>query len=95
MPRKLNLPNVPVPPPMPDELAQLKLLTPRQNQVARMVANGMSYRAIAEELGIMEVGVTSAMKHAYRKIDAHRREDVVRLVIWDTALRYLSDRLPR
>lgn len=47
------------------------LLTPRELEVIRLLAQGCTYGRIADRLDISEHTVTSHIKNAYRKLDVH------------------------
>jgi DNA-binding NarL/FixJ family response regulator len=53
-------------------------LTGRETQVLRMVAGGLSSRAISEQLAISADTVNAHVKSIYRKLGVHNRAQVVR-----------------
>ncbi|HEY1490472.1 MAG TPA: helix-turn-helix transcriptional regulator [Verrucomicrobiae bacterium] len=72
-PRSRRLPRRPRP------FKQRPELSPRQNEVARLVVNGLSNSEISAELGIT-VGTVKATVHAiYNRIGASKRID---LIVW-------------
>ena len=56
-------------------------LTPREEEVLTMLAEGLSARVIARRLTISERTVTSHLDHAYRKLGVNNRVDAVREAI--------------
>jgi len=48
------------------------MLTERERDVLRLLAQGCSYSQIGERLGISLHTVTSHIKNAYRKLGVHR-----------------------
>ena len=46
-------------------------LTPREIEVLRLLACGLTYALIADRLGISEHTVTTHIKNTYRKLDVH------------------------
>ncbi len=46
-------------------------LTPRELDVLRLLARGLTYTLIADQLGISEHTVTTHIKNTYRKLDVH------------------------
>jgi DNA-binding NarL/FixJ family response regulator len=63
----------------PRPFKQRPELSPRQNEVARLVVNGLSNSEIGAELGIT-VGTVKATVHAiYNRIGASKRID---LIVW-------------
>jgi len=61
-------------------------LTPRQREVAELVARGLSDKAIARELGLSTETVKAHLKHAAERIpgDGRRRYKVM---VWFFSLR--------
>ncbi len=53
------------------------LLTPRQRQILRMLANGMSTQQIAEELHITRETVRNHVRAILRALDAHSRLEAI------------------
>ena len=49
----------------------LAVLTPREVDVLRLVANGCTYSQAAQQLGISPHTVVTHIKNAYRKLDVH------------------------
>lgn len=47
------------------------MLTPREIEVLRHIARGLSYAEVGDELGVSTNTVTSHVKNAYRKLDVH------------------------
>ncbi len=46
-------------------------LTRREIEVLRLLARGLTYALIADQLGISEHTVTTHIKNTYRKLDVH------------------------
>jgi DNA-binding NarL/FixJ family response regulator len=55
-------------------------LTPREWEVVDLVAKGLGTREIATELVLSEETVYTHIKHVYRKLDVHTREEAVAAV---------------
>jgi len=49
----------------------LAVLTPREVDVLRLLANGCTYSQAAQRLGISTHTVVTHIKNAYRKLDVH------------------------
>lgn len=47
------------------------MLTPRETDVVRLLASGLSYARIGEQLGVSPHTVTSHIRNAYRKLEVH------------------------
>jgi DNA-binding CsgD family transcriptional regulator len=47
------------------------MLTPRETDVVRLLASGLSYARIGERLGVSPHTVTSHIRNAYRKLEVH------------------------
>lgn len=47
------------------------MLTPRETDVVRLLASGLSYAKIGEHLGVSPHTVTSHIRNAYRKLEVH------------------------
>ncbi len=58
----------------------LKLLTPRQAQIAKLVANGLTNRQIARSLGLSEWTVINHLRQVMQKLKCPSRVHVARLV---------------
>ena len=56
-------------------------LSPRELEVARAVARGLTNSAIADELGIRLRTVTSHLDHIYTRLGIRSRTDLARIVI--------------
>lgn len=56
-------------------------LTPREIEVVRLLARGMSNKAIAHSLGIAEITGRLHLHHAFRKMGAGNRADAVRIAM--------------
>ncbi|MHC4218324.1 MAG: response regulator [Planctomycetota bacterium] len=67
----------------PDRAASSKiaLLTPRERQILRMIANGMSRTAIAEQLCRSPMTIDNHRKSILKKLDIHDRVELVRYAI--------------
>ena len=56
----------------------LKLLTPREEQVVALVANGLSNREIAQELGLSEHTVKKYLFRIFDKLGISSRVEIGR-----------------
>lgn len=56
-------------------------LTPREIEVVRLLASGMSNKAIAHELGIAYITGRLHLRNAFRKMGATNRADAVRVAM--------------
>jgi DNA-binding NarL/FixJ family response regulator len=56
-------------------------LTPREEQVLAALADGLSYKQIAGELGISIDTVRSHIRSLYRKLDVHCVAEAVRAAL--------------
>lgn len=63
-----------------DNGGALKVLTPRQAQIARMVADGLTNRQIARSLGLSEWTVINHLRQVMQKLKCPSRVHVARLV---------------
>jgi RNA polymerase sigma factor (sigma-70 family) len=61
--------------------SRLEQLTQREREVIRMVAQGMSNKVVAENLGISEKTVQVLRGSAYRKLDLHNAAEIARLLL--------------
>ncbi len=61
--------------------SRLEQLTQREREVIRMVAQGMSNKLVAENLGISEKTVQVHRGSAYRKLDLHNAAEIARLLL--------------
>src|SRR5262249_18749831 len=55
-------------------------LTPREGEILEHLSTGLSYKAVAERLGVGLDATRSHIKQIYRKLEAHSREEAVRHV---------------
>ena len=55
-------------------------LTPRQREIADLMAKGQTFGAIARELGIVEGYVKRRMSDAYRKVGVRNGRELVELL---------------
>ncbi len=62
------------------DLPALRLLTPREQVVAELVAGGLANRAIARRLGLSVRTVTSHLDHVYARLGIHSRASLASLV---------------
>jgi len=53
------------------------MLTPRETDVVRLLACGLSYAEIGERLGVSTHTVTSHIRNAYRKLEVHNAASAV------------------
>jgi DNA-binding NarL/FixJ family response regulator len=56
-------------------------LTPREIEVVRLLARGMSNKVIAHELGIADITGRLHLRNAFRKMGAGNRADAVRIAM--------------
>jgi DNA-binding CsgD family transcriptional regulator len=56
-------------------------LTEAELRVARLAANGLTNRAIADELSLSPHTVESHMRHAFHKLDLRSRVELTRVVL--------------
>jgi DNA-binding NarL/FixJ family response regulator len=61
--------------------SKIALLTPRERQVLRMIANGMSRTAIAEQLCRSPMTIDNHRKSILKKLDIHDRVELVRYAL--------------
>ena len=61
--------------------ARLENLTAREREVIRMVAQGMSNKALADTLNISEKTVQVHRGSAYRKLGIHNAAEIARMMI--------------
>lgn len=64
-----------------EEPAEVPELTPRETQVLRLVAMGMSYKQIAAELGLSHRTVQNHVQNTLTKLQLHNRVQLVRFAI--------------
>lgn len=64
-----------------DFRARLELLTQREREVIRMVAQGCSNKEVAREFGISEKTVQVHRGAAYRKLELHNAAEIARLLM--------------
>ncbi|MFI5758425.1 LuxR C-terminal-related transcriptional regulator [Streptomyces sp. NPDC051569] len=62
------------------DVPALEALTPRQSQIARMVADGLTNRQIARSLELSEWTVINHLRHVMQKLNCPSRVHVARLV---------------
>jgi DNA-binding CsgD family transcriptional regulator len=55
-------------------------LSPREREVLEFIANGLSTPFIADKLCISRSSVKTHIKHIYRKLDVHKRDDLITLI---------------
>ncbi len=63
------------------EVSKLALLTDRERQILRMIANGMSRKAIAERLSRSPMTIDNHRKSILKKLGIHDRVELVRYAI--------------
>ncbi len=63
------------------EVSKLALLTERERQILRMIANGMSRKAIAERLSRSPMTIDNHRKSILKKLGIHDRVELVRYAI--------------
>lgn len=64
-----------------DFRSRLELLTQREREVIRMVAQGYSNKEVAAEFGISEKTVQVHRGSAYRKLEIHNAAEIARLLL--------------
>ena len=64
-----------------DFRSRLELLTQREREVIRMVAQGCSNKEVAREFGISEKTVQVHRGAAYRKLELHNAAEIARLLM--------------
>ena len=69
------------PPPPPSAAVQLEALTPRERDVLRGVAGGLTNKAIAADLGISRRTVEAHRESLMRKLEIHSVAGLTRLAI--------------
>jgi PAS domain S-box-containing protein len=65
----------------PDRAAGLTALSPRERQVALLVARGFGTTVIATTLGLQDSTVRAHLKAVYRKAGCHTRVELAQLVL--------------
>ena len=58
-----------------------KGLRPREREIARLVARGLSNKEIARELGLTEGGVKGHLHSVFQKLGIRRRSDLIILAV--------------
>ena len=76
-------------PPGTDVTTPAAQLTGREQEVADLVAHGLSNAAVARRLYLSPATVATHVSHILRKLDVHTRTDIAR----ESALRTLAPRL--
>lgn len=59
----------------------LQILTPREVQVAALVAKGLQYRAIGQELGISPATVKAHIRRSFAKLEVRTRAEMVAVLM--------------
>ncbi|SEI72703.1 regulatory protein, luxR family [Sphingomonas sp. OV641] len=67
-------------------LTSLDALSPREREIADMVARGLSNKAVAIHLGISHWTVSTHLRRIFAKLDINGRIELCRLVITCTRL---------
>lgn len=62
------------------ELCRLRGLTTREAEVAAFLAEGRSYKVIAEKLLVSQDTIKGHVKAIYQKFDVHTKQDFIELV---------------
>lgn len=62
-------------------VADLSALTPRQREIAELVAEGLSNPQIAEKLQLKPRTVTSHLEQVFSKLDIRSRTELTRLIV--------------
>jgi DNA-binding CsgD family transcriptional regulator len=71
----------PTPPPIASQSLGPDALTPREREVLRLAAGGMSVHDIADLLVVSPNTVKTHLSHAYSKLDARNRSQAVRAAL--------------
>ena len=66
-------------------VADLSALTPRQREIAELVAEGLSNPQIAERLQLRPRTVTSHLEQVFAKLDIRSRTELTRLIVSGTS----------
>jgi DNA-binding CsgD family transcriptional regulator len=72
---------VPTAPPIATQGLGVETLTPREREVLRLAAGGMSVHEVADRLVLSPNTVKSHLSHAYDKLAAHNRAQAVRAAL--------------
>lgn len=77
----------PAVPPVPDRYDGIASanLSNRETQVAQLLVEGLSNKAIAKALGIADITVRLHLRRAFRKLGARSRTDAVRIILTSRA----------
>jgi DNA-binding CsgD family transcriptional regulator len=62
-------------------MADLSALTPRQREIAKLVAEGLSNPQIAEKLQLKPRTVTSHLEQVFARLDIRSRTELTRLIV--------------
>ena len=66
--------------------AALVTLTPREKQIIRLVARGMSNKSVAQLLAISEATVHFHLKNIYRKLGVRNRTSTTVFIVCHTLI---------
>ncbi|PSO12941.1 MULTISPECIES: helix-turn-helix transcriptional regulator [unclassified Sphingobium] len=66
---------------LPARLRELFDLTPLESEIAALLAQGQSVRAVAERLGITQNTTRGYLKSLFAKTGVHRQAELVRLIL--------------
>ena len=67
-------------------VAALVTLTPREKQIIRLVARGMSNKSVAQLLAISEATVHFHLKNIYRKLGVRNRTSATVFIVCHTLI---------
>jgi DNA-binding CsgD family transcriptional regulator len=67
--------------PAPSQIWSLYHLTPAEERLATLLAQGESLKEAAEGLGISRNTAATQLKSVFQKTGVHRQSDLVRLVL--------------
>jgi DNA-binding NarL/FixJ family response regulator len=57
-------------------VSRQEMLTARENEILRLLNNGLSYKEIAEQCGISPQTLNSHIKNIYQKLNVHSRAEI-------------------
>jgi len=57
------------------------LLTPRENEVLRLLSTGLTYKKIAVQLEVSPETVKMHLKHVYRKLKAKNKVEAINYML--------------
>lgn len=63
---------------MPKQRKETDILSPRQQQIVEGLVDGLSYKLIADKLGISIDKVRDHIKHIYKALEVNSKAEVIR-----------------